>query len=40
MASDLDEAMPAFNNALKALDALSKDDINEIKNVIVASRPK
>ena len=29
--ADLDEAMPAFNNALKALDALSKDDINEIK---------
>ena len=29
--ADLDEAMPAFNNALKALDSLSKDDINEIK---------
>ena len=30
--ADLDEAMPAFNNALKALDSLSKDDITEIKN--------
>jgi dynein heavy chain len=29
--ADLDEAMPAFNNALKALDALEKKDIQEIK---------
>jgi len=29
--ADLDEAMPAFKNALKALDALEKKDIQEIK---------
>ena len=29
---DLDAAMPALNNAVKALDALSKGDIVEIKN--------
>jgi dynein heavy chain, axonemal len=29
--ADLDEAMPAFNNALKALDSLEKKDIQEIK---------
>ena len=32
--ADLDEAMPAFNNALKALDSLSKDDITEIKKIL------
>jgi dynein heavy chain len=29
--ADLDEAMPAFNKAMKALDSLKKDDITEIK---------
>tara|TARA_B110000091_G_C13815478_1_gene477476 strand:- start:105 stop:4382 length:4278 start_codon:yes stop_codon:yes gene_type:complete len=29
--ADLDEAMPAFRNALKALDSLEKKDIQEIK---------
>jgi dynein heavy chain, axonemal len=29
--ADLDKAMPAFNNALKALATLKKDDITEIK---------
>lgn len=28
---DLDVAKPAFNNAVKALDALSKNDITEVK---------